>query len=111
MRLILPLLVALAAAGAFPAIAKPAPPPDLPVVAPDKPEAPDLETPPVEPGLGERTGSWLGRLTESDLPTWAWGLGGLLGLLLVRRLFRRPEPNDDLMGPPRPDRYRDLPRY
>lgn len=81
------------------------------VVAPDKPVADEATASPSGPGILERIGSLLDGLSLSGLPRWAWGLGALAGILFLRRLFRRPERDDDLMGPPRPEHYRNLPRY
>lgn len=64
-----------------------------------------------EVGIVERLGSGFDELFDRGLPVWAWGVAGLVGLLLLRRLFRSPRRDDDLMGPPRPERYRNLPRY
>lgn len=110
MRRFLSLLLVLGVAVAAPAVAKPEASPEFPVVAPDKPEA-AAESTAAGPSPTESAQAWLGRLASSGVPGWAWGLGGALGLILLRRLFRRPERDDDLMGPPRPARYRDLPRY
>lgn len=75
--------------------------------APDKP-APAA---PSGPGVWDRLTSFADRLTSLGLPRWAWGLIALLGILVLRRLFGRAGRDDNLMGPPRPARYRNLPRY
>ena len=104
-----------AAAGTLAAAAMRPPPsssaPAEPAAAPDKPAAGEEAAAPAGPGLMDRIGSAFDRLSFSSLPRWAWGLIALASLLFLRRLFRRPERDDDLMGPPRPDRYRNLPRY
>ena len=111
MRLLLPLFLCLGVLAASPAYAKPEAPPDFPGTGPDKPESPGAEVAPGAATPEDQVESWLSALTPASVPGWAWGLGGLLVLLLLRRLFRQPERDDDLMGPPRPARYRDLPRY
>lgn len=102
---------ALAAEAMRQSAAVPSPPVETAVASPDKPHPGEAAPAPSGPGLLDRLGSAFDRLSVSGLPRWAWGVIALLGLLMLRRRFRRPERDDDLMGPPRPDRYRNLPRY
>ncbi|HST36613.1 MAG TPA: hypothetical protein VLK25_08300 [Allosphingosinicella sp.] len=94
-----------------PADASPAPSPAGTAAAtPDKPAAAE-DAAPSGPGLLDRLGNAFDGFSFASLPRWAWGLIALLGFLILRRLFRRPERDDDLMGPPHPAHYRNLPRY
>jgi hypothetical protein len=94
-----------------PAATNPAPPTEIATATPDKPSVAEETATPSGPGLLDRIGNGLSGFSFASLPRWAWGLIVLVGFLFLRRLFRRPERNDDLMGPPRPAHYSNLPRY
>jgi hypothetical protein len=107
-----------AAAGALaaeamrpPVVPDPNAPREAPVLTVDKPVPGEDADTADGPTLRQRGDMLFGWLSRSGIPRWAWGLIALVGFFGLRRLFRRQERDDNLMGPPRPERFRNLPRY